>query len=285
MTSPRTLLRAWELFPKKQLGQNFLSDPGTAKMIVSRGCVGPDDVIFEIGAGLGALTVPLSAESGKVFSVEKDDRLINLLETELALHKADNVTLLHRDILTVDIPEIATGEGEKLLVFGNLPYNISSQILIKLMESRQHISRCILMFQKELAQRLMASPRSKDYGRITVMLQYCSRIRHLATVPAHLFYPKPQIDSEVVEIDFTKPSPHQASDEKFLFQVIKAAFSKRRKTLKNALSTSELKMDTDTVCSALDTAGIDPTRRAEALDVEEFVGLAEALYQASGWGS
>lgn len=277
MTSPRTLLRAWELFPKKQLGQNFLSDPSTARMIVSRGETGPDDIIFEIGAGLGALTVPLSAAAKKVFSVEKDDRLISLLETELALYKADNVHLLHRDILSVDIPEIAAGESEKLLVFGNLPYNISSQILIKLMESRQHISRCILMFQKELAQRLMAPPRTKDYGRISVMLQYCSQIRHLATIQAHLFYPKPKVDSEVIEIDFSKPSPHTAADEAFLFQVIKAAFSKRRKTLKNALSTSELGINAAAVSCALDTAGIDPSRRAEALDVAEFVKMAEAL--------
>jgi len=249
-------------------------------MIVSRGDAGPDDIIFEIGAGLGALTVPLSASAKKVFSVEKDDRLIKLLETELALYKAENVHLIHRDILSVNIPEIAAGENEKLLVFGNLPYNISSQILVKLMESRQYVSRCILMFQKELAQRLMAAPRSKDYGRITVMLQYCSRIRHLATIQAHQFYPKPQIDSEVVEIDFSKPSPHTADDETFLFQVIKAAFSKRRKTLKNSLSTSELKMDVADVSGALDTAGIDASRRAETLSVEEFVELATALRPA-----
>jgi 16S rRNA (adenine1518-N6/adenine1519-N6)-dimethyltransferase len=272
-------MNAWELFPKKQLGQNFLSDPGTAKMIVSRGDVGPDDVVFEIGAGLGALTVPLSAEARKVFSVEKDDRLLGLLETELALYKADNVTLIHSDILRVDIPEIAKGESSPLLVFGNLPYNISSQILVRLMECRRHLSRCILMFQKELAQRLMAVPGKKDYGRISAMLQYCGKIRHLATVPAHLFYPKPKIDSEVIEIDFSKPSPHVAADEAFLFRVIKAAFSKRRKTLKNALSTSELGIGSAKVSTALEAAGIDPVRRAETLDIEAFVALADALGQ------
>jgi 16S rRNA (adenine1518-N6/adenine1519-N6)-dimethyltransferase len=270
-------MNAWELFPKKQLGQNFLSDPGTAKMIISRGGVGPDDVVFEIGAGLGALTVPLSAEARKVFCVEKDDRLLGLLETELALYKAENVTLIHQDILSVDISEIAEKENRKLLVFGNLPYNISSQILVKLMECRRHVSRCILMFQKELAQRLMAGPGKKEYGRISAMLQYCGEIRHVATVPAHLFYPKPKIDSEVIEIDFSKPAPHVAADEAFLFRVIKAAFSKRRKTLKNALSTSELKMDSAAVSRALEAAEIASSRRAETLSVEEFVNMAKHL--------
>jgi 16S rRNA (adenine1518-N6/adenine1519-N6)-dimethyltransferase len=282
MTSPKTLMNAWELFPKKQLGQNFLSDPGTAKMIVSRGDVGPEDVVFEIGAGLGALTVPLSASARKVFCVEKDDRLIKLLETELALYKVENVTLLNRDILSVDISRIAEDEDSKLIVFGNLPYNISSQILIKLMKCRRHVGRCILMFQKELAQRLMAGPGTKEYGRISAMLQYCSEIRHLATVPAHLFYPKPKIDSEVIEIDFSKPSPRVAADEAALFRVIKAAFSKRRKTLKNSLSTSELGVGAPEATNALVAAGIDPTRRAETLTIEEFVDLADALGRGPG---
>jgi 16S rRNA (adenine1518-N6/adenine1519-N6)-dimethyltransferase len=131
----------------------------------------------------------------------------------------------------------------------------------------------------------MAGPGTKDYGRISAMLQYCSEIRHLATVPAHLFYPKPKIDSEVIEIDFSKPSPHEADDEAFLFRVIKAAFSKRRKTLKNSLSTSELEMGSAPVTRALEAAGIDPVRRAETLSVEEFVNLATTLGEAQRSGA
>lgn len=284
MTSPKTLLKAWDLFPKKQLGQNFLADPGTARMIVSRGQVTFDDVVFEIGAGLGALTVPLSTAAKQVLAVEKDHRLIKLLEAELAFYKAKNVTLLHQDILSLDIPAIADQSGAQLLVFGNLPYNISSQVLIKLINSRQYLSRCILMFQKELAERLTAKAGVKTYGRLSVMLQYCSKIRSMTTVPAKLFYPKPKIDSEVIEIDFSMSPPLAATDETFLFQVVKAAFSKRRKTLKNALSTSELGMGTEPVSRALVAAGIDPIRRAETLNVEEFVRLGNALHERSEVG-
>ena len=279
MTFPKTLLKAWELYPKKQLGQNFLADPSTAQTIISRGGVLPEDVIFEIGAGLGALTIPLSAAARKVYAVEKDSRLVRLLETELVLHKAENVTLLHQDILSTNISTLAAGENARFLVFGNLPYNISSQILIRLIENRRHLSRCILMFQKELAERLTAKAGKKAYGRLSVMLQYCSEIRHLTTVKANLFYPKPKVDSEIIEIDFSKPFPTEATNEPFFFSVIKAAFSKRRKTLKNALASSELGMPQEQVSLALDTAGIDPVRRAETLDVEEFVRLGEALGQ------
>jgi 16S rRNA (adenine1518-N6/adenine1519-N6)-dimethyltransferase len=281
MTSPRTRLTAWDIFPKKQLGQNFLVDPGTASMIVSRGGVLPEDVILEIGSGLGALTIPLSAAAKKVYAIEKDVRLIRLLEAELALFKADNVILLHQDVLSTDIPAMAALEKTRLLVFANLPYNISSQVLIKLIENRQYLSRCILMFQKELAERLVAKAGNKAYGRLSVMLQYCSEIKFLATVKAHLFHPKPKIDSEIIEIDFSKPSPYETGNEPFFFSVIKAAFSKRRKTLKNALSSSELGMNSEQVSLALTRAGIDPVRRAETLSVKEFVGLGEALFQKS----
>lgn len=282
MTSPKTLMKAWDLFPKKQLGQNFLMDPGTAEMIVSRGGVLPEDVVIEIGAGLGALTIPLSSAAKKVYAIEKDDRLIRLLETELTLHKAENVTLLQQDVMSTDIPAMADSEKTRFMVFGNLPYNISSQVLIKLIESRRHLTRCILMFQKELAERLIAKAGNKAYGRLSVILQYCSEIRTLAQVKAHLFYPKPKIDSEIVEIDFSNSPSCKAEDESFFFSVIKAAFSKRRKTLRNALSTSELRMSSEQVTLALAAAGIDPVRRAETLSVEEFVGLGNAILRASG---
>ncbi len=281
MTSPRTLLRAWNLRPRKQLGQNFLSDPSTGEMIVTRSGILPEDVVLEIGAGLGALTIPLARIAKKVYAVDKDRQLINLLKTELLINKLSNVVLIEEDILKVDIKKLAENAGRKILVMGNLPFNISSQILIKLIKSRNVVSRAILMFQKELAQRITAQPGCKDYGRLTVMLGFCAEIKKLGSVKASLFFPKPKVDSEVLEIRFKKTLNHKVRDEEFFFRVIKAAFGRRRKTLKNALSGSELNIDAKTAERALERAGIDPVRRAETLTAEEFIKLTGSLMPQS----
>lgn len=277
MTAPRTLMKAWGIYPKKQLGQNFLSDPSTAKMIISRAGLSPSDVILEIGAGLGALTVPLAQATSRVYAIEKDHQLIELLKTEIALYEIENITLLNENILKVDIPTLAHQAGRQMTVFGNLPYNISSQVLVRLIRARHCLTRCFLMFQKELAQRLASPPGTKDYGRLSVMLQYCARVKTLATVEAGLFYPKPKIDSQIIEIDFMQTPEFTVTDEPFFFQVIKAAFSKRRKTLKNSLSKSLLQMEAEQIRAGLEAAAIDPTRRAETLSVKEFTRLAKCL--------
>jgi 16S rRNA (adenine1518-N6/adenine1519-N6)-dimethyltransferase len=162
---------------------------------------------------------------------------------------------------------------------GNLPYNISSQVLIQLIEARDHVNRSILMFQKELARRITASPGNKDYGRLTVMLSYCAEIKSIATIASSLFYPAPKIDSEVVEINFDISRAYPPHDETMLFQVIKAAFGNRRKTLKNALSASGLQIEPQIAQQALAAAGIDPVRRAETLEAAEFVDLQISLAQ------
>lgn len=277
MTFPRTLLTAQNLYPKKQLGQYFLSDPSTADMIVLRSGILPDDVVLEIGAGLGALTIPLANRAKKVYAVEKDRHLIPLLKTELLQSGVSNVVLLENNIQDIDIPIVAKNEKCKLIVMGNLPYHLSSQILIQLIESRQVVSRAVLMFQKELALRMIAKPGGKNYGRLSAMLQYCAETKKLAEVKAHLFFPKPKVDSEVLEIWIKKTPTWPAADEKFLFSVIKAAFGQRRKTLKNALIGSELHVDARTARQVLSDANIDPTRRAESLSIEEFVKLSNTL--------
>jgi 16S rRNA (adenine1518-N6/adenine1519-N6)-dimethyltransferase len=174
--------------------------------------------------------------------------------------------------------ELAEREDCRLIVIGNLPYNISSQILVQLLSARKAVRKAILMFQKELARRLVSSESNKDYGRLSVMLQYLADIRTVAQIKAHMFTPKPQIDSEVIEIKFKTEIPFPATDEAFFFQVIKAGFGKRRKNLKNALSASELQMDTATIVAALEQAGIDPMRRAESLTVQEFILLSNCLH-------
>ena len=235
---------------------------------------------MEIGAGLGALTIPLAKIAGCVYAVETDPQLAQLLKTELLVHKLTNVEIIEKNILNVDIHSLAKKLDHRLIVMGNLPYNISSQVLIQLIEARDHVNRSILMFQKELARRITASPGNKDYGRLTVMLSYCAEIKSIATIAPSLFYPAPKIDSEVVEVNFNISRAYPPHDETMLFQVIKAAFGNRRKTLKNALSASGLRIDPQIAQRALAAAGIDPGRRAETLDVSEFVALQIYLAQA-----
>jgi 16S rRNA (adenine1518-N6/adenine1519-N6)-dimethyltransferase len=217
--------------------------------------------------------------AGCVYAVETDPRLTQLLKTELLVHKLTNVEIIEKNILRVDIHSLAKKMDHRLIVMGNLPYNISSQVLIQLIESREHVDRSILMFQKELARRITAGPGNKEYGRLTVMLSYCAEIKSIATIASSLFYPAPKIDSEVVEVNFDISRAYPPHDETMLFQVIKAAFGNRRKTLKNALSASSLQIDPQTARQALSSAGIDPRRRAETLDAAEFVSLQISLAQ------
>ncbi len=277
MTSPRILLSSHGVYAKKQLGQHFLSDPSTADMIIDHSGISPEDIVLEIGAGLGALTIPLACTAEKVYAVEKDHRIIELLKTELHTLGISNVVLIEKNILKIDIKTLAENATKKIIVIGNLPYSISSQILIQLINTRKSVNKAILMFQKELAQRITAQPDCKDYGRLTVMLRYCADIKRLAEVKASLFFPRPKVDSEVLEIIFNNIIKYPAKDELFLFKVIKAAFSKRRKTLKNSLLGSELHMDAKTVVQVLKNADIDPSRRAETLTVQEFVKLSNCL--------
>jgi len=279
MTSPKILLAAQKLHPKKQLGQNFIVDPGFTEMVVKRAGILPEDIILEIGAGLGALTIPLARRAKKVFAVEKDRQIIPILNMEILVNGLTNIMIIEKDILSVDIKALVEDMGGKIVVMGNLPYNISSQILVQLIRSRKGIHRAVLMFQKELAQRITAETGCKDYGRLTVMLRYCSNIKKLVDAKASLFFPKPKVDSEILELKFKKDIDHEAVDESFLFKVIKAGFGNRRKTLKNALAASELNVDPDTAKRVLEKSGIDPVRRAETLTVEEFVTLSNTLIE------
>lgn len=274
MTSPRTLLASYNLHPKKQFGQNFLSDPSFAKTIATLSRITSEDVVLEIGAGLGALTIPIAQTAKKVYAIEKDRRLIDLLKTEILANRLSNVELMEENILKFDINRLAENVGRKIIVIGNLPYNISSQILVKLIKSRAAVITAVLMFQKELARRITAQPGCKDYGRLTVMLGYCAKIKKLADVKAHQFFPKPKVDSQLLEIKFLETIKYPANDEELLFRVIKGAFGQRRKTLRNAFAGSELHVDTSTARRILESAGIEPSRRAETLTVSEFVDLS-----------
>jgi 16S rRNA (adenine1518-N6/adenine1519-N6)-dimethyltransferase len=262
------------------MGQNFLSDPSTAETIISRAHLSSEDVVLEIGAGLGALTTVLARVVKKVYAVEKDRQLIELLKTELLANRISNCEVITKNILQMDLHAITDTVGHKITVIGNLPYGISSQILIKLIQSRNAIERTILMFQKELAQRIAAQPGGRDYGRITAMLRYCADIRILADIKSAVFYPPPKVDSTVIETRFKSTAMYGLHDEAMLFAVIKAAFGNRRKTLKNALAASGLGIDARSALEALQSAGIDPSRRAETLKPAEFVSLEISLRKA-----
>jgi 16S rRNA (adenine1518-N6/adenine1519-N6)-dimethyltransferase len=276
MRSPQLLLKIHDLPPQKQRGQNFLVDPATAQMIVDRAHVQPEDIVVEIGPGLGALTLPLAQAAQAIIAIEKDRNLAKILCEELHTAGIDNVQVIAADVLQVDLPALARDAGRPLTVFGNLPYNISSQIVIQLIQARRVVPRAVLMFQKELAARLRATPSGKEYGRITAMLQYCAAIRSLAVLTAKRFFPSPRVDSEVLEICFHPATSYPPHDEDRLFRLIAAAFGQRRKTLKNALS-SGLQIRPATAGQALAQAGIDPARRAETLSPEEFVVLEISL--------
>jgi 16S rRNA (adenine1518-N6/adenine1519-N6)-dimethyltransferase len=277
MTAPRTLLTAWNIQARKQLGQNFLRDATVSRAIVALAAIAGDETVVEIGPGLGAITIPAAGNARKVIAIDKDGRIIGLLRAELIAAGIDNVEIREADILKVDLAAIAETAGGPLVVMGNLPYNISSQVVVQLIHARRHIRRAVLMLQKEMAQRICAGPGSKTYGRLSVMLGYCARADMLMPVRAAQFFPVPKVDSTIVGIRFLDLPESPADDEALLFQVVRAAFGKRRKTMRNALSQSDLKIDPPTCERLLTAAGIDPMRRAEQLSVAEFVRLSNTL--------
>lgn len=284
MTAPQVLLRAHGLQAKKSWGQNFLTDGAMAAKIVRASRIGAHDTVLEIGSGLGALTVPLARRAGRVIAVEKDRDLVPLLRAQLLAANATNVEVWEQNILRVDLAAVARSAGGPVPVVGNLPYHLSSQILFDLIARREAIDRCVLMFQRELARRLTAQPGNRTYGRISVMLQYAGQVRHLADVPAPCFYPRPRVDSQVVEVAFDRNPAPPPVDEQLLFRVVKTAFGQRRKTLRNALASPALGLTSGQARTVLQAAHLDPLRRAESLSVAEYVALTSRIQAGAADG-
>ncbi len=277
MTSPRLLLKAWGIYADKRLGQHFLADPHMADLIVQRTGLKPDDTVLEIGAGTGALTIPIARAVQRVVAVEWDKRMAELLRNELLAASADNVIITQENILSFDFETLARTHSRPIVVIGNLPYNISSQVLIRLIRYREFISTAVLIFHKYLAERIMAAPGNKIYGRLSVVVQYCARVAPLISIGAPSFYPKPKVDSEVLRIEFESPVSCPARDESLFFRVVGAAFSQRRKTVKNALKGGSFGITAEGVLDVLAGAGIDPRRRPETLTVKDFVDISNLL--------
>ncbi len=270
-SSPR---RSGSFRPKKSLGQHFLRDPLVIERILTGARLDQSSTVLEIGPGLGALTFPLASCARHVIAVEKDGALAEKLRAGLARERVENVTVIHEDILKL---ELAPLWKEKIDVIGNIPYNISSPLIDKLIRNRDLISRAILTLQHELAARLTASPGNKQYGALTVLIQYHARLSPLLEVPKQAFYPKPKVSSTVVQFDFSKPYPRRADPEDSFRKVVRAAFAHRRKTLLNSLRGTFPSWEVPSLVSAMEQGAIDPQRRAETLDMDEFLNLTQVL--------
>ncbi|MGE5311351.1 MAG: 16S rRNA (adenine(1518)-N(6)/adenine(1519)-N(6))-dimethyltransferase RsmA [Nitrospirota bacterium] len=279
MISPRKALERLSRRPVKGLGQHFLIHRATAEKIAATIRPGPGDVVVEIGAGLGALTSPLSKSGACVVAVEIDGELARFLRDHVLVEAPrDLVVVLARDILDVDLLSLSERWGRKLKVIGNLPYQISSPVLFRLMEGASSIEEAVLMLQTEVAERLLAEAASRDHGILSVMAAYhCDRRRLMRLKPSQ-FHPQPKVDSTVVHLAF-RPWPKQPQvDVEWLLSVVKAAFSHRRKTLRNSLMGGSLPgLAEGTLDEALADSGIEPRRRPETLTVEEYVNLAFML--------
>jgi 16S rRNA (adenine1518-N6/adenine1519-N6)-dimethyltransferase len=263
--------------PSKRLGQHFLVRPHIIREIVDRARFRKSDRILEVGPGQGALTLSLAGAVSHVVAVEKDARLTRWLEKRLRERGITNVTLVNQDILRCDMGAVMGPGVGKFHVVGNLPYHISSPFLEKLVEDRERLSRAVLMFQLELAKRLIASPGEKAYGALTLLVRYHAEASPLLGVARTAFYPRPQVDAMVVELDFRRPFPRRALSEKTFRDVVKGAFAHRRKTVINSLRRRFPTLKRERLLQVMTDCGIEPGRRAEVLDMGSFLRLADAL--------
>jgi 16S rRNA (adenine1518-N6/adenine1519-N6)-dimethyltransferase len=268
MTSVRKLLAQYAIHPRKRLGQSFLEDRNIIRRIIALAEPARDDTIVEIGAGLGSVTEELAKRAGRVIAIEIDQRLAGILRERFA--EENRVEVLQGDVLKYDFSSACSGGRVK--VVGNIPYHISSPILFRLLDFRRSISMMILMFQKELADRITALPGTKDYGIPSVLVARYTRAERALTVPPTCFYPVPEVVSSVLRIT-VRPEP-DLSDEALFVKIVRAAFARRRKTLWNNLRHMGI---TEEMASRMFAgSGIDRTRRAETLSVEEFSQLTTA---------
>ena len=256
---------------KKSLGQNFLADPNVVSKIIQAAGITPDDTVLEIGPGTGVMTRELARAAGRVIAIELDERLAKMLQEEL--DEMDNLQVVMADALKYDFTSLPVA----VKVVANLPYYISTPIITRLIEARDKISLMVLMLQKEVARRITAPPGGKDYGYLSVMVQLWTEARMLFTVPAGAFNPVPKVDSAVVTLRTLDHPSAIAKDYDFFEKIVSAAFSQRRKTLRNALRSSRLIADEG--IARLDEGGIDAARRAETLSVAEFARLADFLFE------
>ena len=274
---------------RKRFGQNFLVDEGVILRALEAAEVGKEDVIFEIGPGIGTLTQYLCEAAHSVAAIEIDRKLIPILED--TLKKYDNVRIINEDVLKTDLLDLAReyeagrmnqpGQKHLLKIVANLPYYITTPILMALMQQRVPAQSVTVMVQKEVADRMTARPGSKDYGSLSIAVQYYSRPQIVEIVPPESFIPRPKVTSAVVRMELYEEPPVKPADEKLFIAITRAAFEQRRKTLVNALGSNQaLSCSKDSIREALEKMDKSPSVRGEALSMEEFIQLSDLLSAA-----
>ncbi len=264
----------------KSLGQNFLIDESVLDKMIDGSGINKNTNVIEIGPGFGTLTQRLVINAKKVVAIEIDKTAIPILQDNLA--EADNLTIINDDVLKCDLTAVIDKEfgGEGVKIVANLPYYITTPIIMHILESRINADSLCIMIQKEVAQRIAAKPGGKDYGALTVAVNYYSSPRMICHVPPSSFIPAPKVSSSVISLDIRQAPPVDANDEKNYFKVVKAAFAQRRKTLLNTLASSPaIPMSKDEIANVLRNIGIDEKRRGETLSLQEFADISNAIFK------
>lgn len=267
----------------KSLGQNFITDKNVIERIVEGAGPTEDDLVIEIGPGIGVLTAEAAQQAAKVVAIEIDSKLIPILDETLAEY--DNVEVINQDILKTDLNGIIDEQRAKgsfsgdVKIIGNLPYYITTPIIMHILENSIRAESITVMMQKEVADRIKASPGNKTYGAISAAVQYYCEVEQVVSVPKEVFVPRPKVDSAVLKLTIRDKKPVDLIDEKAFFTCIKSGFGQRRKTLLNSL-TGTYGLPKDEIRRILEEAGIDPVRRAETLDMNEFAVIANGVAAA-----
>ena len=272
--STKDIMRRHTVTASKRFGQNFLKEPAVLEDIVKASGVSSEDIVVEIGPGIGALTELLAEKARRVIAVEVDRSLIPVLEETLS--HCENVEIINQDIMKTDLSALT--DGAPFRVVANLPYYITTPIIMSLLESDLPILSVTVMVQKEVGERMVAPPGNKSYGALTLAVEYRTEARIVRNVGKGCFIPEPSVDSVVVHMDVYRERPVEAKDGKLLFRLIRAAFNQRRKTLVNALSGSpDLGFSKDRIREVLEELGEKPTVRGEELSLSRFAALSDAL--------
>ena len=275
-TNTLAVINKHEFAFQKKFGQNFLIDEGIVNKIVREAGVTKDDFVLEIGPGIGTMTQLLCEQAGGVAAVEIDTNLIPILKETLAEY--DNVTIINEDILKVDIKKLAEEKngGKPIKVVANLPYYITTPIIMGLFESNVPIDSITVMVQKEVADRMQVGPGTKDYGALSLAVQYYSKPQVVINVPPECFIPRPNVGSAVIRLTRYKEPPVKVKDEKLMFKLIRASFNQRRKTLANGLNNSpEINFSKEEITAAIESLHKGPSIRGEALTLSEFAALSD----------